>query len=144
MMEASTFPLQSFRVLRPQFSGVPDDDIYILALSALNYFSSCRGVCTNELWMLVVAHMLDLNQQIAEGAAPTGVVTSVTMDKISVSFSAPPAGSDWSHWFKMTTYGQQFLALIKRCSVPQYFGGAGERSAFRGVGGRFTRGGRLR
>lgn len=44
----------------------------------------------------------------------------------------------------MTTFGQQFLALIKRCSVPQYFGGGGERSAFRGVGGRFTRGGRLR
>ncbi|BBV03797.1 hypothetical protein BML2531_15730 [Providencia rettgeri] len=144
MMEASTFPLMSFRVLYPSFNGVSDDDIYTIAQSALNYFSPCRGVCTNELWMLVVAHMLSLRKWIADDESPTGVVTSVTIDKVSVSFSAPPAGSDWSHWFKMTTYGQQFLALIKRCSVPQYIGGAGERSAFRGVGGRFTRGGRLR
>lgn len=143
-MEASTFPIESFRVLYPQFGSIENDEIIIIAQSALNYFSSCRGVCTNELWMLVVAHMLSLRKMIADDESPTGVVTSVTMDKISVSFSAPPAGSDWSHWFKMTTYGQQFLALIKRCSVPQYFGGAGERSAFRGVGGRFTRGGRLR
>ncbi|MCD4592437.1 DUF4054 domain-containing protein, partial [Proteus mirabilis] len=97
-----------------------------------------------ELWMLVVAHMLTLRKMIADDESPTGVVTSVTIDKVSVSFTAPPSGSDWSHWFKMTTFGQQFLALIKRCSVPQYLGGGGERSAFRGVGGRFTRGGRLR
>lgn len=113
MMEASTFPLTSFRVLYPSFNGLSDDDIYIIAQSALNYFSPCRGVCTNELWMLVVAHMLSLRKWIADDESPTGVVTSVTIDKVSVSFSAPPAGSDWSHWFKMTTYGQQFLALIK-------------------------------
>ncbi|WP_374448617.1 DUF4054 domain-containing protein [Providencia sp.] len=143
-MDTSTFPIESFRVLYPQFSGIEKDEILIIAQSALNYFSPCRGVCTNELWMLVVAHMLSLRKMIADDESPTGVVTSVTIDKVSVSFTAPPAGSDWSHWFKMTTYGQQFLALIKRCSVPLYFGSAGERSAFRGVGGRFTRGGRLR
>ena len=39
----------------------------------------------------------------------------------------------------MSTYGQQFLALIKRCSVPRYHGGGGERAAFRGAFKRFTR-----
>lgn len=140
-MDAATFPVESFRVLRPEFSTVPTDDIYVIAQSALNYFSPCRGICTNELWMLVVAHMLYLNQKIADGESPTGVVTSVTIDKVSVSYTAPPAGSDWSHWFKLSPYGQQFLALVKRCSVPRYHGGGGERAAFRGAFGRFTRGG---
>lgn len=140
-MDPSDFPLVSFRAIYKVFTAVPDDEIFIIAQEALNYFSPCRGVCTNSEWMLVVAHMLDLNSRIADGESPTGVVTSVTIDKVSVSYTAPPAGSDWSHWFKMSTYGQQFLALIKRCSVPRYHGGGGERAAFRGAFGRFTRGG---
>ncbi|HBN5911617.1 DUF4054 domain-containing protein [Morganella morganii] len=140
-MDPSNFPLVSFRAIYKVFTAVPNDEIFIIAQEALNYFSPCRGVCTNSAWMLVVAHMLDLNRRIADGESPTGVVTSVTIDKVSVSYTAPPAGSDWSHWFKMSTYGQQFLALIKRCSVPRYHGGGGERAAFRGAFGRFTRGG---
>lgn len=141
-MDARDFPLESFRVLYPQFASVTNDDIYVIALSALNYFSPCSGVCTNEQWMLVVAHMLYLRQQIADGQASSGAVASATIGSVSVSFSAPPAGSDWSHWFKMSPFGIQLLALIKRCSVARYYGGSGERAAFRGAFGRFTRGGR--
>ena len=77
-MDPSDFPLVSFRVIYKAFAAVPDDEIFIIALEALNYFSPCRGVCTNSAWMLVVAHMLDLNGRIADGESPTGVVTSVT------------------------------------------------------------------
>ncbi|MDE9446789.1 DUF4054 domain-containing protein [Xenorhabdus bovienii] len=143
-MDASTFPLKSFRVLRPQFNAVPDDEVLIIAESALNYFSPCRGVCTNELWMLVVAHMLDLNQKIAQGESPTGVVTAATIGSVNMSFTAPPVGSNTSHWFNLTPFGQQYLALLNRCGrAPFYVGGGGERSAFRGVGGRFPNGGRI-
>ena len=138
-MNPTDFPLVSFRAIYKVFGAVPDDEVSAVAQEALNYFSPCRGACTNSAWMLVVAHMLDLNGRIADGESPT--VTSVTIDKVSVSYTAPPASSDWSHWFKMSTYGQQFLALIKRCSVPRYHGGGGERAAFRGAFGRFTRGG---
>ncbi|HBH7051286.1 TPA: DUF4054 domain-containing protein [Morganella morganii] len=142
-MDPSVFPIKSFRIIPSykRFDSVPDDDVFVIAQEALSYFSLCRVICTNSAWMLVVAHMLDLNSRIDKGESPTGVVTSVTMDKISVSYTAPPAGSDWSHWFKLTPYGQQFLALVKRCSVPRYHGGGGERAAFRGAFGRFTRGG---
>ena len=40
--------------------------------------------------MLVVAHMLDLNGRIVDGESPTGVVTSVTIDKVKWSYTAPP------------------------------------------------------
>jgi len=144
IMDAGTFPLESFRVLYPQFNDVPADDIFIIAKSATCYFPECQGICTSELWMLVVAHMLMLRQMAAKGESPSGAVTSATIDKVSVSFAAPPTSSNWSHWYNLTPFGQQYLALIKRCSVPRYIGGMGERAAFRSVGGRFPMRGRLR
>jgi hypothetical protein len=142
-MDASTFPLKTFRVLRPQFNAVPDDEILIIAQSALNYFSPCRGACTDELWILVVSHMLELRQRAAQGEATTGVVTAAAMGGVSVSYTAPPAGSNTAYWFNLTGDGQQYLALLNRCGrAPMYVGGRGERSAFRGVSGRFPNGGR--
>ncbi|MDE1483407.1 DUF4054 domain-containing protein [Xenorhabdus bovienii] len=143
-MTPDTFPLKSFRVLYPQFDAVPDDEIFIISQSALNYFSSCRGVCTDELWMLVAAHMLQLRQWIAQGESPTGVVTAATIGSVNVSFTAPPVGSNTSHWFNLPPFGQQYLALLNRCGrAPFYVGGGGERSAFRGVRGRFPNRGRI-
>jgi hypothetical protein len=141
-MDASTFPLKTFRVLCKPFSAVPDDDVLVFAQSALNYFSPCRGVCTDELWIWVVGHMLDLDQKMAQGESPTGVVTAATMGGVSVSYTAPPAGSNTSYWFGLSPYGQKYLALLERHRSPMYVGGRGERSAFRGVGGRFPNGGR--
>ncbi|CDL85474.1 conserved hypothetical protein [Xenorhabdus szentirmaii DSM 16338] len=116
----------------------------IIAQSARHYFSPCRGVCTDELWMLVVAHMLQLRALIAQGESPTGVVTAATIGSVNVSFTAPPVGSNTSHWFNLTPFGQQYLALLNRCGrAPLYVGGSGERSAFRGVGGRFPNHGRV-
>ncbi|MEQ5136687.1 MULTISPECIES: DUF4054 domain-containing protein [Providencia] len=119
-MDKHIFPIDQFRILRPQFNALLKDDVLIIAESALHYFPPSSDACFNELWMLVVAHMLDLNQRITEGMAPTGVITNVTMDKVSISFTSPPSGSDWSYWFKMTTYGQQFLALFLRCELTQH------------------------
>ncbi|SFN98295.1 DUF4054 domain-containing protein [Xenorhabdus japonica] len=143
-MMTDTFPIESFQVLYPQFESLPDDDVFIIAESARNYFSPCRGVCTYELWILVVAHMLQLRQLIAQGESPTGVVTAATIGSVNVSFTAPPVGSNTSHWFNLTPFGQQYLALLNRCGrAPFYVGGGGERSAFRSVGGRFPHRGRV-
>lgn len=119
-MDINLFPLQSFRALYLQFNSLADDDVLIVARSAINYFSTDNNICRDELWMLVTAHMLALRQMIAEGLSPIGVITNATIDKISVSFAPPPISSDWSHWFKITLYGQQFLTLISRCNLAQY------------------------
>ncbi|WP_340610874.1 DUF4054 domain-containing protein [Xenorhabdus bharatensis] len=143
-MNTDTFPLKAFRVLYPQFDAQPDEELEIIAQSARHYFSPCRGVCTDELWILVVAHMLQLRQLMAQGESPTSVVTAATIGSVNVSFTAPPVGSNTSHWFNLTPFGQQYLALLNRCGrAPMYVGGRGERSAFRGVGGRFPHGGRV-
>ncbi|MDR0805950.1 MAG: DUF4054 domain-containing protein [Enterobacteriaceae bacterium] len=144
-MDMNTFPLTSFRTLYPEFNDVENDVIYIFAEKAKCYLTTCRGVCTNQLWLLVVAHLLYLRKQQAEGNAQTGAIASASIDKVSVSFVAPQSSTDTAHWFNLSPYGMEYLALIHRCgSSPFYVGSMPERSAFRSVGGRFPNRGRIR
>lgn len=135
------FPLEKFRNLFPIGLKVDDETLEAVAEMALCYLNKCGG-CFEQLWMLMVAHMLKLRDNENSGQV-SGVLTGATIDKVSVSLAAPPTGSSAEHWFNLTPYGTQFLALNKRCGgVGFYVGGMPERSAFRSVGGRFPRGGR--
>lgn len=138
-MDAPAFPLERFRALYPQFDEVPDETVEAQAEMAW-CFAAGRGCrCNMSMWLLLTAHLLSLAAQAAskEGAAP-GAVTSASVGKVSVSFAAPPAGSDWSHWLRLSPYGQQFLAMYQVCSAGgSYVGGRRERAGFRVVGGVF-------
>ena len=140
------FPLARFRILYPQFNGVQDDVVLALADSAKCYLAGCEGHCLEQLWMLMVAHMLQLRQNQDSGTAQPGAVVSASIDKVSVSFAAPPSGTSMDHWLGLTPYGLEYMALAARCTArgasPFYVGGMPERAAFRSVGGRFPRGGR--
>ncbi|CUJ80695.1 MULTISPECIES: DUF4054 domain-containing protein [Achromobacter] len=140
------FPLAKFRILFPMFSAVPDDVVLVVAEWAQCYTSGRGCQCNEQLWMLITAHLLQLRLNAESGnvGAP-GALASATIDKVSVSFQAPPATDSWSHWLNLTPYGQQFLALSKSCAAGGlYVGGLPERAAFRNVGGLSIRGGRLR
>lgn len=140
------FPLAKFRILFPMFSAVPDDVVLVVAEWAQCYTSGRGCQCNAQLWMLITAHLLQLrlNAESGNGGAP-GALASATIDKVSVSFQAPPATDSWSHWLNLTPYGQQFLALSKSCTAGGvYVGGLPERAAFRNVGGLSIRGGRFR
>lgn len=138
------FPLDKFKIMYPMFADMGDELIQFVAEDALCYMNDCGGKCTDQLWMLLVAHMLHLRKQAGAGGL-VGSVASATIDKVSVSFNAPPVTSDASYWFSLSPFGQQFLALRGRCSSPvMYIGGSPERSAFRSVGGLFPNRGRLR
>lgn len=133
------FPLAEFRILYPQFVGFTDELILLLSEQALCYFSkSCGAECVNQLWMLAVAHMLQLRQNEMDGNTASGAVASATIDKVSVSFAQAPSGTSSQHWFNLTPYGQQFLVQNKRCNGGvRFIGGSRERQAFRKTGGRF-------
>lgn len=134
-----TFPLAKFRALFPQYDEVPDDTVEAQAEMAW-CFAQGRGCsCSSQMWLLLTAHLLAVAANMADnGGAVAGVVTSTSIGKISVSFAAPPAGSDWSYWLQLSPYGQQFLALYQVCSsAPAYVGGRQERAGFRVVGGVF-------
>lgn len=140
------FPLPKFRILYPVFNDVADDVITTLAELGECYLSQCNDICSDQAWMLVVAHMLTLRARENDGESQSGAITSASILGVSVSFAAPPAGTADDHWFNLTPYGQQFLALMAKCksaaSAPFYVGNMPERAAFRSVGGRFPRGGR--
>jgi hypothetical protein len=143
-MEPREFPFDKFMLLYPDFGTFSEELILAVADAALCFVNNCRGVCIDQLWMLLVAHMLQLRLDHESSPAPYGQrVSSASIDKVSVSFTGPPAGDSSSWWFGLTPWGQQYILLNKRCAMPFYISSLPERSAFRSVGGIFPNGGRV-
>lgn len=133
----TAFPTAQFKIIFPQFKDVDDDIIEAVAQWAQCYVDEYGCVCTLQLWMLMVAHLLTLRLLAEEGdGAATGAVVSASIDKVSVSYQAPASKDAWTDWLNLTSFGQEFLALMKRCAVGGIFvGGSGERDAFTGAYG---------
>lgn len=132
------FPLALFRLLYPQFAAVSDEVVLATAQMALCFTAERGCKCTEQMWLLMVAHLLQLAANAAGGGGSIGQLSGATIDKVSVSFAMPPATTAWSYWLNGTPFGQQFAALMSRCnSGGFYVGGRGERAGFRVVGGGF-------
>ena len=135
----AVFDLSAFRTAYPVFDSVPDATVEAAATSALCLIGQDGCDCDVQMWQLMVAHLLYIQGQVATGNGNAGAVTSATIDKVSVSFAAPPFGtSAYKFWLFKSPYGGQLLAMLDRCSKGGvYVGGLPERSAFRSVGGVF-------
>lgn len=140
----AVFDLSAFRAAYPVFDSAPDATVQAAATSALCLIGQDGCDCDTEMWQLMVAHLLYIQGQVATGNGGAGAVTSATIDKVSVSFAAPPFGtSAYKFWLFKSPYGGQLLAMLDRCSKGGvYVGGLPERSAFRSVGGVFPGRGR--
>lgn len=140
----AVFDLSAFRTAYPVFDSVPDATVQAAATSALCLIGQDGCDCDVQMWQLMVAHLLYIQGQVATGNGNAGAVTSATIDKVSVSFAAPPFGtSAYKFWLFKSPYGGQLLAMLDRCSRGGvYVGGLPERSAFRSVGGVFPGRGR--
>lgn len=140
------FPLAKFRILYPQFEGKSDVEVLAYADQAECFVTLYGCTCSEQLWMLMVAHLMTL---AAAGAAGGNgkQVASASIDGVTVSFVAPTSASAWSYWLNGTPFGQMFAALNARCNSGAsggYVGAFPERAAFRNIGGRFPLGGRVR
>lgn len=136
------FPLAKFRILYPSFETVSNEVVLAIAEQALCFVGMYGCACSDQLWMLMVAHLLQLRFDGEDGGVAPGAISSATIDRVSVSFAAPTSSSAWAQWLNLSPFGQQFLALSGRCnSGPRYVGRFAERSAFRNAGGRFPNGG---
>ena len=141
------FPLALFRLLYPQFNEVSDEVVLATAELALCFTTERGCKCTEQMWLLMVAHLLQLAANAAGGGGttPIGQLSSATIDKVTVSFAMPPATTAWAYWLNGTPFGQQFAALMARCNAGGFYvGGRGERAGFRVVGGGFPGRGRFR
>lgn len=140
-----TFDIAAFRANFPAFASetaYPDEtlqsfwDAATCYISATNY-GYLNGDCRARALMLMTAHLIEISNLAKSGQA-TGVITSSTIDKISVAMQAPPSTNAWQYWLSITPYGMQLRALLEAKSVGGfYIGGSPERSAFRKVYGCF-------
>lgn len=141
------FPLALFRLMYPQFAAVSDEVVLATAQMALCFTTERGCKCTEQMWLLMVAHLLQLAANAAGGGGttPIGQLSGASIDKVSVSFAMPPATTAWAYWLNGTPFGQQFAALMARCNAGGFYvGGRGERAGFRVVGGGFPGRGRVR
>jgi hypothetical protein len=144
---AEVFDIPAFRAAFPAFASTvlyPDATIQAAADTALCMMSMHGCGCDTLAWQLMVAHILLLGSRNASGGGVAGIVTSATIDKVSVSLQTLQTTSDFNLWLAQTPYGLQLLALLSKCSSGgAYVGGRAERAAFRSAGGRFPNGGRI-
>jgi len=109
-----------FLAVYPQFADVPEDVLAVyleLAVESLDKRRFC------EAWemavMLFTAHWCELwrakqPDEIAAGAS-AGVVSSASVDGVSVSYDTGAVGSEMKGWmaYMLTPYGQEFVTLAK-------------------------------
>jgi hypothetical protein len=144
-MATITFDVAAFRVAFPAFASettFPDETLQGYFDSATCFISDCdygvlRGDCRADALNLMTAHLAELATKINAGMG-TGLVSSSTIDKISVTLTPPPFKSQFQWWLTLTGYGQRLYALLSRKAAGGlYVGGLPERSAFRKVRGIF-------
>lgn len=144
-MAQHTLDLAVFRAAFPAFTATPDAEIQAQWDAAAVYFGTYDGVLLygdrlQRALDLLAAHLLQVNIMLAAGGqTPTiGVLTSATIDKVTVSNMPPPVKSGWQYWLSTTPHGLQLWALLRVASAGGiYVGGGPERAAFRKAGGRF-------
>lgn len=138
-----TFDVTAFRASYPQFASTTT--FPNLTLQA--YYDTAGAYIANDNygWLteaqkglalnLMTAHLAALSILIAGGETP-GLVTSATIDKVTVTLEPPPVKTQFQWWLGLTPYGQQLLAILQVASVGGWFvGGSGTRTGFRGNAG---------
>lgn len=140
------FSIESFRKLFPAFADTtryPDTYIALYYEETLCFLQDggcwgmLSGCCTTLARYMLIAHFIYLAANAARGKQG-GFKTSASVDRVSVSYLAPPAQNMFSWWLGQSPYGQQLAALLELKGVGgTYIGGLPERTGFRKVGGTF-------
>lgn len=137
---------EAFRILFPAFADetvFPDIRLNAVWGLATGYMGDVDGPIFSGAPLqyalnLLTAHLLQLQDMLAQGTAASGPVTSAQIDKVRVDMAPPPFKNGWQFWLSQTPYGQQLWALLAANSAGGfYIGGLPERDAFRRVGGGF-------
>ena len=89
-----------------------------------NYGDLC-GDCRILAIYLMTAHLLTLQDMIANGDTSGGMETSASIDKVSVTLTPPPSTNAFDYWLGLTKYGTELLALLQsKISTPILVGGS--------------------
>ena len=141
------FDVAEFRLSFPEFANVlvyPDAMLQRYWDQAVCYISDIdcgrlSGKCRRLAIDLMLAHLLSIFILIAAGQTSV-LIKGSTIDKITVNLETPPINDGWQWWLMTTPYGIELWGLLQaRSAGGFYIGGIAELSAFRRVGGGFTR-----
>lgn len=134
-------------LFRAQFCAFKDQGLYPDSCITVNWdMATCyfqdnnpcfTDSCTRLILNSLTAHLLELNNIITSGES-VGVVTSATIDKVTVTLAPPPGEDQWDRRLSSTPYGAQAQALMQGQGAGGYMVyGTPNNSAFRKLGGVF-------
>lgn len=145
-MAAHTFDPAAFRSQFPQFASAaqyPDGMLsgyFTMATCYIEPFDSPRlqGDCLQLALNLMTAHLAVEFSIANTGENSVGIITSSTIDKVSVTQQVPQTRNAWQFFLSKSGYGQQLWALLSGHAIGGFMvGGSMERGAVRKAGGVF-------
>lgn len=146
-MATHTFDVAAFRLQFPQFADATKYPDALLSgyfqmatcyISPDDYACGLHGDCLQLALNLMTAHLAALGALDSTGQGTVGIITSSTIDKVSVTQQVPTTKSAWQFFLSKTPYGIQLWALLGVKSAGGWMvGGSIERRGFRKAGGVF-------
>lgn len=144
MLHTFNYPL--FQEQIPEFATSPTQAVLQTYFDMATNFANpndnwCGGFNGSALDLvlnLITAHIAKIQQYIANGQDAV-IVTSSTIDKVSVSLMEPPVKDMFQYWLATTPYGKQVLALARAAFAGGFYSAPGipERRGFRKAYGTF-------
>jgi hypothetical protein len=139
-----TFDYAAWQALFPALANVSEAtaqawwNVAVTYLGDCDYWSGLQGdqlqLALNEL----TAHLVYSATILANGEGAPVIITSATIDKVTISTEPPESRSAWDYWLNTSPYGQMLLALLSMLSAGGFvYGGSPELSGFRKIYGRF-------
>ena len=117
--------VSDFRAAFPEFSSTtqyPDAYIQRFITQATMYITNQSGIIRDDVRILAIeymtAHLITLAAIDGKGNANSdsstagGVLTSASIDAVSVSFQAVIAKDAFEQWIQSTPYGKMYWALL--------------------------------
>lgn len=134
-----SFNVTDFRAGYPEFDNCATYPTALLTsywTVATNFISKCPMGCVTVSQQtlglyLMTAHIAKLMTNAATGQS-SGIVTSATVEDVTVAIQPPPETTQYQWWLNQTPYGQMLLALFQVETVGGFYaGGSLDLAAFR-------------
>jgi hypothetical protein len=137
-MSSIVFDIVEFRIKYPIFDSI-SDDIVLRAFESAEMFISNNTSCyltesrLKYVLYIMTAHILQIGiDNASNGGGNAGIVSSTSIDKISVSFEARLNKTSFQYFLNKTIYGEEILALFSLWSAGGYYiGGSTATLGFR-------------
>jgi|11BtaG_2_1085332.scaffolds.fasta_scaffold02421_3 hypothetical protein len=128
-MSSITFDINEFRIKYPIFDTV-QDSVVLSAFDDAEIFISNNTNCILDesklkyVLYLMTAHMLQIGiDTSSNGGVNSGIVSSTSIDKISVSFESKISKTSFQYFLNKTLYGEKILAAFSLWAAGGFYVG---------------------